>query len=161
MLTQEELKRQLRYDPETGEFTWLITKPGVRSHKRAGKTRPNGYKLISIDYTHYYSHRLAWLYMYGVWPTGDVDHINRNPSDNRIANLREVTRSLNLRNVAARKNSTTRLKGVTLQKSGKYRACICVNNKKQHIGLYWTIEEAAAAYEAEAKRLYGEFAYPA
>lgn len=160
MLTQDELKHQLSYNPDTGHFTWIIRKSGVRTSGIAGKTRPNGYRLITIDYVQHYVHRLAWLYTYGEWPTADVDHINRDPSDNRIANLRQVTRAQNLRNVAARSNSTTGIKGVTLQKSGKYRACICINHKKQHIGLYWTAEEAAAAYAAAASKLYGRFAYP-
>lgn len=160
MITQEELKRQLSYDPDTGHFTWLVKKARTRIGGIAGKTRPNGYRLITIDYAQHYVHRLAWLYTYGEWPTADVDHINRDPSDNRIANLRDTSRAQNLRNVAARKNSTTGIKGVTLQKCGRYRACICVNYKKQHIGMYRTAEEAANAYAEAASRLYGSFAHP-
>ena len=71
-----------------------------------------GYVLISIDGTRYPAHRLAWLYIYGQWPNGQIDHINRNPSDNRIVNLREATVAENGHNAGLRIDNTSGFKGV-------------------------------------------------
>lgn len=98
MLTQEELKRMLHYESETGIFTWKINKRGpVKRGDVAGKTNGRGYRVIKIDGAYYYAHRLAWFYITGNWPK-ETDHINRVKTDNRMVNLREVTHSLNNRN---------------------------------------------------------------
>lgn len=159
MLTQEELKRQLSYDPGTGRFTWMIRKQKVAIGSQAGKTRPNGYREIRINLISYFEHRLAWLYMTGEWPAADIDHINRNPSDNRIENLREASRSENLRNVGPLASSSTRVRGVDFHKaSSKFRARIRVSGKRIELGIFATLEEAKSAYQVAAKNLHGEFA---
>lgn len=86
MLTQSRLKTILHYDPETGMFRWRVSNGAAKAGRLAGSLRPNGYLHIGVDCNRYYSHRLAWLYVYGVWPKDQLDHINGIPNDNRIAN---------------------------------------------------------------------------
>lgn len=98
IITVEEVRRLLSYDPDTGAFTWLIpTSDRIRVGQKAGRVN-SGYVGIRINGREYLAHRLAWFYVHGVWPVGDIDHINRDRSDNRIANLRPATRAQNLQN---------------------------------------------------------------
>lgn len=91
-LTAETVRALLDYSGDTGHFRWKET------GKPAGGLQDKGYRIIEIGGTPYYAHRLAWLYTHGVWPEADLDHINRNRDDNRIENLRDVSRSENNRN---------------------------------------------------------------
>lgn len=94
-------------------------------------------------------------------PMGDVvDHINRNPLDNRLSNLRPATRSENAINRGKTKANTSGYKGVALNKqTGKYKAAIRVNYELIHLGTYKTKEDAALAYNKAALKYFGEFAY--
>ena len=101
MITQERLRRLLHYEPETGVFTWLErSSPHSKGHvgRVAGAFDVRGYWRIKIDYKSYRAARLAWFYMTGEWPTQEIDHINRNPADNRWINLRSVDGSQNTYN---------------------------------------------------------------
>lgn len=99
MITQEELKESLHYDPDTGIFTWRKSKGPAKKGTVAGKIyKSHPYIKIGVCRHSIDAHRLAWLYVYGEWPTMDIDHINRDPTDNRICNLRHVSRSENNRN---------------------------------------------------------------
>lgn len=160
MITQEELKQQLEYNPNTGIFTWAIRKPKVKFGAVAGRTKPKGYVEIRVNLVSYQAHRLAWLYVHGEWPDGLIDHINRDPADNRIANLRVATHQQNFRNVAASSRSSTGVKGVSPHsKSGKYRATIRVDGKRLWLGLFDTITEAGEAYREAAEVHHGDFAH--
>src|SRR5262245_33505102 len=111
-LTAERLREVLDYDPSTGVFK----SNGGRCGSRVGATlvgtvRPDGYREIRIDWQRYLAHRLAWLHVHGSWPAGDIDHVNGNPSDNRIVNLRLATRTQNNANSRRRPN-TSGFKGV-------------------------------------------------
>jgi hypothetical protein len=100
-ITAERLRQLLHYDPERGVFTWL-SRPAERSWNtrfagtRAGTINGLGYVVIGILGRRYKAHRLAWLYVHGEWPGRELDHINCDKSDNRIANLRPATRSQNI-----------------------------------------------------------------
>lgn len=154
------LKSILHYDPDTGIFTWLAAlSDRIRVGNHAGYRRPDGYLLIRINKQTYRAHRLAWMYVHGRWPTNQIDHINCDPRDNRIVNLREATQSQNNMNVGARRTNTSGYKGVSWHKAhNKWRAVIQVNGKHKHLGLFATAEEAAAVHDATAKAIYGEFA---
>jgi hypothetical protein len=90
-LNAARLRELMHYEPETGRVVRRTATRGHRAGAVAGCTRRDGYQVISIDGYRYLAHRLAWLYVHGAWPDGDLDHINANPSDNRIANLRAAT----------------------------------------------------------------------
>lgn len=152
-MTQEQLKKILSYDPETGIFHWKI-KPSKRfpAGMQAGSL-VNGYIRIHTNGRQYGAHRLAWLYVHGVEPEHQIDHINGNPSDNRIANLRQATALENSQNIRKpQKNNTHGTLGITYDPNKKlWRARIGINGTRQYIGKFKSQEEAAQAY-LQAKR---------
>ena len=159
MITQDELKRLLHYDPETGDFTWLVARKGTLRCKTAGTKHNRGYRTIHLNYKCYLAHRLAWLYMMGDWPKHTIDHINGIRDDNRWSNLREATRQENNFNSSSRKLSSSVYKGVFWAKRNKkWISKINFNNKQIHIGYFDCEIEAAKAYNEEAKKRYGDFA---
>lgn len=152
-ISQERLIELLIYDPETGAFTWRTQFNNcVKKGSLAGTLCTSGYVLICLDGRRYKAHRLAWLYVYGRFPSKDIDHINRVRSDNRILNLREASDHQNGQNRSINKNNKSGFKGVCWHKAtGKWQASIRVNYKTIHLGLFDTIELAAKARkEAEA-----------
>lgn len=164
MITRERLMELLDYDPETGIFVWRVAR---NSRTRAGSiagavaTHSTGYQCrrIGIDGRSYLAHRLAWLYLHGRWPVDQIDHIDNDSLNNRIANLREARHAENMRNRGAQANNVSGLKGVSWdKKSRKWYAAIKCNGRMQSIGRFERIEDAASAYEATARRIHGEFA---
>lgn len=154
MLTQARLKELLHYDPETGIFTWVAP---TSDRMKPGQVAGCGFRYvyISIDYRSYPAHRLAWLYMTGVWPKSEVDHENRNRKDNRWRNLRAASGSQNKCN-STRPNKTG-MRGVYLNK-GKYQVQVTKHGVCHSGGTYSTPEEAHAAACALRSKLHGEFA---
>jgi hypothetical protein len=152
-LTQERLKELLSYDPNTGVFTWLVSKGCVKANSVSGTKRKDGYIQIRTNKKLYLSHRLAWLYVYGELPENDLDHINEIKDDNRIVNLRLATDQENMQNVSSpRIDNTSGLRGVHWYKARqKWQSQIMVNKKRIHLGLFNTVKEAYEAY-LKAKR---------
>lgn len=154
MITLKALRERLDYDPTTGAFRWKSHgKRPSWNGREVGSRDMYGYKTVRLDGKSYKLHRLAWLYVHGTWPVGDVDHINGNRSDNRIANLRDVSRKVNLENQrAAKNNASTGLLGAYLDKRKNiYYARISQHNRSIHLGTFPTAEAAHAAY-LRAKR---------
>lgn len=151
-LSQSRLKELLHYNPKTGVFTRRIaTSRRVKSGDIAGSKNGDGYILIMVDSKRHLAHRLAWLYMHGVWPTDQIDHINGDRADNRRCNLREATRAENAQNTIARPNNKVGYLGVTKDRS-KYKAQIGVDGAIINLGLFATPEQAHQAYlSAKAK----------
>ena len=115
----------------------------------AGSLHPTGYIFINLFRKRYSAHRLAWFYVYGIWPKNDIDHINRSCADNRILNLRDVTKSKNQHNSKMRINNTSGIKGVSFQKrSQKWRAVIDKDGEQIWLGEF--IDKQSAI---EARRL--------
>ncbi len=159
-ITVERLQELLDYDPATGYFIWCVSRGSrAKAGQRAGHKNENGYVSVRLDGVLYQAHRLAWFYHYGVWPSADLDHKNRDRADNRISNLRPASRSENMRNSCGHKDSMTGLKGVTFVKAtGWWVAQIKKSGKNIYLGRFTSSEEAHAAYAVAARRLFGEFA---
>lgn len=156
------LKELLSFDPSTGVFTWNVHRPGrpigsiagAVGSKRGGKA----YREISLDCFRYKAHRMAWFYHYGVWPSKQIDHINGDKDDNRIANLREASNAENCRNAGRPRNNTSGFKGVSWHKgSKKWAAHICCDFHQKFLGNFATPEEAHEAYVQAATKLHGSF----
>ncbi len=143
-LTHAELLSALAYQPDSGVFTWKKT------GAIAGGPNFDGYIKIKVHQRWYLAHRLAWFYVHGIWPTQLIDHINGDRVDNRIANLRDVSNSVNRQNAkVANADSKTGVLGVTLRKSKskpRYQAQIAVNGKNKYLGIFDTEGEAHQAY---------------
>ena len=151
-LTAARLRELLHYDAETGVFKRSVrTSRSVHVGDIAGCKHHSGYIYIRVDSRKYAAHRLAWLYVCGAWPAGDIDHIDGNSMNNRIANLRDVSKATNLQNqrLASRNNASGFL-GVS-RKGLRWRARIWVNGELRIIGAFDDPAEAHAAY-VEAKR---------
>jgi hypothetical protein len=131
MITAEYVRRRLQYDPETGEFVWRPKAIGSTADKRwnsryagevAGYLNGGRYRQINIDGKLYLAARLAWLIAHGEWPKNEIDHVNRVRDDDRLVNLRDVTRTENSNN---KSNNNGLLQGVLWHtKNAKYQSCI-------------------------------------
>ncbi|MBJ2270469.1 HNH endonuclease [Pseudomonas sp. MF6772] len=157
-LTADRVRELLNYCPETGIFTRKIRT--AQRHKASSRAdflvtsgSSPGYHRVSVDSKRYQAHRVAWLYVHGVWPAEQIDHINGVRSDNRIANLRVADYTLNMENQrsAYRNNRSGLLGAIWDQQSSKWRGQIVVEKKKIHLGSFSTAQDAHAAY-LEAKR---------
>jgi hypothetical protein len=149
----------LRYDPETGLFYWLGGQKKTRAGQIAGTIDKDGYIIICADRRLYRAHRLAWLWVSGEWPQGQVDHRDLDKANNRFLNLREATKSQNMRNLKCRSSSATGIKGVQFDpRRNLYYAKITTEGRKTWLGYHQTIDLAAAAYLAAAQEHHKEFA---
>ena len=151
MITQIELKDTLNNDHNTGEFSWLVSRAKwIKIGDRAGCIhKSTGYRVIRINGKNYYEHRLAWLYHYGYLPTKQIDHINRDRTDNRIANLREVSPGENKQNRVKQSNNTSGFKGVT-KKGNRWMAQIWIDGEKIYLGTFDSPQEGDIAYQKAA-----------
>lgn len=146
-LTQEELKKRLVYNTNTGEFFYNYSIGGKLKGNKVG-TLKDGYIYIRVAGVIYLAHRLAWLYIYGKFPISMLDHIDRNRSNNKISNLRESNYSQNGRNTNINKKNTSGIKGVDYMKSlHKWRSRSVIQGIEHHIGVYSSIEDARIARE--------------
>lgn len=155
--TEAEVRQWLRYEPDTGKFFW-VRSPNKR--KPVGSDAGSFYNLavsITIGGRRALAHRLAWLLTYGKWPSAVIDHINGNPADNRIVNLRDVSQSVNMQNVRrAKRNTRSGVLGVQVSDSPRrrnkpYYVQLVADGKRRYFGSFATVEEAHAAY-VSAKR---------
>lgn len=146
-LTPEQLRATLNYDPQTGVFTRRIrTSNRIKVGDVAGSTDSKGYRQIRVGGRLHLAHRLAWLHVHGDWPASELDHVNGERDDNRIANLREVSREANMQN-RHRAIGSAGLLGVTPRKHGRYEARITVNGVAHCLGYFATAEDAHDAYQ--------------
>jgi len=168
MITQERLKELLEYNQDTGIFVWK-SRPSwmfrsARSKKawhskhygkQALNKRTDGYIAIKVDVKTYRAHRLAWLYVYGEWPNGEIDHKNHIRDDNRMCNLRDVTRSENQKNASIRKDNTSEVTGVSWYKTyEKWVVQIVLSGNKTTLG-YFNDKFEAICCRKSADNKYG------
>lgn len=148
MPSQAVLKALFDYDPEEGLLRWRPrdgngTFNTLRAGNPAGYKSKRGYWQITLERRHYWNHRLIWKMVYGVEPR-EIDHIDGDKSNNRLANLRDVDRSANSRNV--RRYPKSGVVGVHYAKIGnRWTAQIRVRNATRHLGNFVTKAEAVAA----------------
>lgn len=169
----ELLRKLLRYDPETGVLTWKVRTPNMfedgkrtASHRCnnwnavfAGKPAftalcPHKYRIGEVLGSRVRAHRVIWALVYGRWPK-EVDHINGIRDDNRLSNLRTVTRTQNARNQCIRSTNTSGHMGVSWEK-GKHRwvAHIRVDGKLIKLGRFRVFDDAVRARK-DAEDRYG------
>lgn len=139
-LSAQVLRKTLSYDRDTGIFT------RARQSKPCGRLATKGYRQICVNSFRHMAHRLAWLYVYGEWPDGQIDHINQHKDDNRIDNLRVVNNKQNQENVTAWCSNTSGRRGVRWH-SGKnvWVAEIKHHSQKIHLGSFDNIIDAVSA----------------
>lgn len=165
------LRELLSYDAETGKLYWRTRLP---KHFRDGKhsashtsskwngmyagkealtaVEPQGYLHGDIFGKRYKAHRVIWALTYGKWPTSDIDHINGNSGDNRIENLRVVSKEENMRNQRRSSANKSGVTGVCWNPiRRKWSAQIKVRGKKYHLGLFDQLMAAAAARKVAEK----------
>ena len=148
-ITQQELMCSYHYDPLTGIFTRLTSNNQHRWGYPAGYNHGRGYIKIEINSKAYFAHRLAFLYVTGNFPEGQVDHINQVRDDNRWCNLRDVDRVKNATNLPKYSTNTSGVTGVYWNKNcNKWDAKICINGKLKNLGLFVDKDEAIAARKA-------------
>jgi hypothetical protein len=142
----EALKELLSYNKETGIFVWTDKAPHKVIGKVAGSKQKYGHLVAKINGVNHLLHRLAWMFVYGVNPVEHIDHINGNPSDNKIENLRLATRSLNMQNLKkAKANNKCGLLGVC-PNGDRWKAEIRIDGKKTYLGTFDTALEAHNIY---------------
>ncbi len=158
----------LSYDPETGIIKWKINKSRARAGEVAGCLSKNGYLVAGVRLNRgvtgklYYVHRLAWYLHYGKWPNLFIDHINGDKTDNRIANLREVTRSQNGHNRGPNKNNQSGYKGVSWVKATqRWTARLTVDRNVVVLGEFCDKDIAMLVLEEARERLVGKFRWAA
>lgn len=158
----ERVRELFVYSPETGIFIRRIPhgRHGCfRAGSIAGSSDRLGRVSITVDRVQCQASHLAWLYTYGAWPNLEIDHVNRNPSDNRIFNLRLSTRAQNMGNTSAHRDSSHGLRGIYFHRqSKKWHARIMVNGKVSSLGFFSSAEEAHRIYCDASIRMRGEFA---
>ena len=137
IMDANRLREVLDYAPESGVFTWKVSRSNVVAGTVAGNLHKNRYLYISIDRKRYRAHRLAWLYVHGKWPEGVIDHIDRVPSNNAIANLRDTTHQQNSQNMSVFKNNTSGIPGVHWNRiAKKWHAQIKHKRKCIYLGCF-------------------------
>ena len=159
-------REALIYDPETGILIWRTrplehfrTERGWRRWNRRYVGQEAGmvekYRRIKLGGRFVMAHRLAWLFHYGDWPSSDLDHIDRDKLNNRIGNLRVVTRAENARNARRRRDNTSGVTGVSWRKrGGRWVSFINADGRRHHLGQFESIESATVARRT-AERLLG------
>lgn len=154
-LSHERLLSLLDYDRDTGVFRWRVFKgsPTVGREFAGCATARGRYSSIRVDQKSIMAHRLAWFYVYGRWPDGEIDHIDGDGRNNRISNLRDVSHETNMQNIRGKtaRNKSGSLMGVSIGKAGNITSSITVSGRGIYLGTFASETEAHLAYIA-AKR---------
>lgn len=155
----KDLRRVLDYNSETGVMTWKVSfaNNSVKAGSLAGcVNKQDGRLYIKFQNKQYLAHRLAWLLTHNKWPEQMIDHIDGNPLNNCLANLRDVSNEINQQNRRkAQSNNQTGLLGVNWHEAaGKFVARIRISGKNKHLGYFLTAEAAHEAYLAVKRKLH-------
>lgn len=174
----EVLNRLLICDPDAGKLFWRARTPDLfpdvplrRSvdacsswnNTFAGRealASPNasGYLTGNIFKRGFRAHRVIWAMHFGAWPEAEIDHVNGDRADNRIANLRPATSLENKKNTKKSVANSSGRKGVYWHKgAGRWLAQIVSDGRHNYLGLFDDLEEAGAAYARASAELHGKF----
>lgn len=156
--TVEVLNKLFIYDEKNGLLKRRESKGNKCAGSVVGVVSTHGHLSVEISGKSYGVHRIIWKMYYGDDPVSDIDHINHDPKDNSIENLRIATVSQNLANSKIYKCNKTGFKGVSETRSGKFRARIRVNSVLLYLGEYKTKFEASSEYRKAANKYFGDFA---
>ena len=152
---QATLREAFDYDPETGHLIRRFATKGYAAGRRITRLNDSGYIVTTFNGVSYRVHHLVWVWHHGV-AVLEIDHWDRDKSNNRIGNLRPCDHIPNCGNNSPRVH---KYKGVTFCKqTGKWRAQIGMNYRNVPLGRFVTMEEAALAYNVAAVKHFGEFA---
>ena len=155
-LSQDLLHELFEY--KDGNLYWKVSRKGVKPSKLAGTKHVSGHFQIEINHKIYRAHRLIFLMFYGYLPEM-VDHIDGNPSNNKIENLRAANNSTNQFNAKTRSTNLLGIKGIGFDKRrNRYRARIKVNGKELFCRYYKELEDAKNAIAIARDLYHGEFA---
>jgi hypothetical protein len=165
-ITHESLLELISYDADVGHFEWrerprkyFKTDEAWQRWNRdnawtyAGVKVWSQYIFIWIKGQEYSAHRLAWLYVHGAWPKHHIDHINQNPSDNRIENLRDISPAENARNARGCAHTKSGIPGVSRRSSGKFYVSLTKDGVRHSVGTFKTPDEAIAARKKAMEEL--------
>lgn len=150
-LTYDKAHRLFRYDPETGRLFWKVSlnrriRPGdeAGAMQRIGRTQ---YCYVGVSGKLYLAHRIVWLMRYGEWPENEIDHIDGDGLNNRIENLRDVTKSVNMRNLRMSRNNSSGVNGVYWHNGARkwYAQSGDGSGRQKYLGLYNDLADAEQA----------------
>lgn len=159
-ISHERLLEVLDYDPATGIFCWKIRSSNrIHIGDRAGVVSGEGHRFITVDRQKLQASRLAWFYVRGEWPVGDLKMLNGNADDCSLTNLKPMTRIESARLRGALTTNTTGYRGVSVAKYGKWKASVTANYKQVMLGVFDTKEKASEIYE-EAMAVIGDAKTP-
>jgi hypothetical protein len=147
ILTQERLRFLLDYNPNTGVLTWRA-KPsrGIKVGRQAGTPTSEGYLALQINKKKMFAHRAIWLYVHGVWPPEEIDHINHVRNDNRLCNLRLANRLENSHNTQKHVKNMSGHKGVSWHnRNQKWQVQLQANHKTFYVGQFAQLADAVQA----------------
>ena len=154
----DRLKELLSYDPCTGELSWRVQRGKCRAGTVITCRNGAGYIVARVDNVLLRAHRIAWAVTNGEWPIHEIDHINGDPSDNRIENLRQANRIQNMHNIKMPVTNKSGLKGVSWHSAAnKWQAHIRSDGKNYYLGLFDSKDAAHLAYVEASKKLHGVF----
>jgi hypothetical protein len=149
MLTAKRLRELLHYDRHLGWFMWAT---GAKAGAAAGNLNASlGYVCIGIDGRDYYAHRLAYLFIEGCFPSAEIDHVDRNKSNNAWANLRPASRKQNSENASLQANNSSGARGIYRVPSGRWVAKIKHHQRSLHLGTF-DVKRAAVEARRTAER---------
>jgi hypothetical protein len=157
-LSAEMARELFTYNPSTGILANRVRR-GTRGLVGApvGSDNGRGHLIVKVGGRNYLVHRLIWLVVHGRWPADELDHIDGNPANNALDNLREATRAQNAQNKVGENGAASRFIGVSWHSAAsKWRAEICASGQRFSLGVFASEAEAYAAY-CDAKALLHEF----
>lgn len=167
MLNYEDVSKMLRCDFDSGSIFWIEDsysgfKKSVLRHAQgdeAGTKRNDGRFIVNLNGKLYLRYRVVWLLYYKKLPNGSIDHINGNPSDDSIINLRDATPDINSQNIfrCHKNKKSSKYLGVFMdkrKKNKKWRSSIMVNGENISLGYFLTEKEAYEVYMCAKSNLH-------